>query len=523
METLLAGPLANIAQSLANEKPFGQWAFINACTQTRYERRLRLLIDLLPEAGALLDALCVAEAQSRHCVLADPTVRTAINAAIAHFKLDKPVQNPEEFISIFRLAKEFLQTNSSISALEAGSPEGLRIGPGEAMIWCNDHASDVAGQAFRRLLHTYVSDLEFRTPQGETLEMLREGTRLLYDLFPDLAASVFKHVRVVAIGGPTVDWERWQLRKKGFSLDSATLFDIPATIFIAPSVLTSPWQAAEYLLHECLHQKWYDLRHTHFMLRRGYQSDESPLIRSLWNVSPPGNPNDWPVCRSLAAFHVYVHLGLYFSALMQCPPVLIERYGSFDRVESALMARRSFDRAHYLGAQVRKSRTELGTAGEQFLEWLFAALHRLDPTPPPADAHVHLLLDLYERQVFQIRRMLREADLRAPESLTAEQATEPACVLASLINRELGVAEQVLAVATATAVSPGERPISGADLASAFQHTRQQVIDTLRSTIPEVFHRSSAQVPDKTLGQLVQEMVETSSAQIQELTVRLRP
>ena len=94
-------------------------------------------------------------------------------------------------------------------------------------------------------------------------------------------------------------------------MKSSSQYLLGGAIFISESVLDSPWQIAEQLFHESLHQKLYDFRHAHTVLAQDSPNiDDHParpsVVRSLWNY--PGN--EWDSHQALAAFHVYVHLAL---------------------------------------------------------------------------------------------------------------------------------------------------------------------------------------------------------------------
>ncbi len=356
--------------------------------------------------------------------------------------------------------------------------------------------------------------------------MLVQGSQLLSELLPKLARSALHHNHLVAV----VD------ERHAIKFSSATSSKIPGTIFLSSSVLQTPWQAAEYLFHEALHQKFLDVENTHSIFRRGYRVANSPQIRSLWNRSRPDSSNDWPINRALAAFHVYVHLALFFIVVEVRAPELVKLYGPLHNLEPAISARRAFDRAHYLGNQLKQlGWEELGLAGQRLVDWLFDILALLDPAPPPADAYVHLLLDLYNREAEQTRKLLSAQLNHESESpLAASGKSAAQQILPYLIQSELAVAERISSqlgnLEFSCSFNQADQSslqlpsqVTDAELAAAFQAARACVSDALRRVPPESFNRVYQAEPTKTLGQLVQEMVKHSSQHLNTLDEYLTP
>ena len=378
-------------------------------------------------------------------------------------------------------------------------------------VWCEDRSvDDPLGRIFQGQFDRYHRALQLRTPDKNCQQMLRAGAALLRDLFPKLSQSVFDHVHVVAI-----------VALDSVSSTSFTDPRIPGTIFLSPSTLTNPWDAAEYLLHEALHIKFVDLEHTHSLVTSDFALGKSPKIRALWNRPLPGNENEWLISRALTVMHVYTSLAFFFTAVQHDSPHLGQTYGALANGFNAVrQKRRALDRARYLGEQLEHHSTYLGFAGRRFVRWLKSMLDALDPYPPPPDSRAHLLLDLYEREAVEFRQQIQRLGTKigdtAGPSLWALQ-------IAEITKNEIdgthdivyslketpgfsGIAKQWNALATSK-----ERDKSLDEAAQKFLSVRACISEMLRSVPPESYlKRRGAKNGTGTAGELVQEMVEHS-------------
>src|SRR5262249_47503729 len=153
-------------------------------------------------------------------------------------------------------------------------------------------------------------------------------------------------------------------------------FRVPGVIFLAQARLEDPWYVAEHLIHEALHQKLYDIRHSHSVLLRdfGHETregdDTPPRVISLWNAEDPPGANRWGPSRTLAALHVYAHLavlGLLADEACDAGADLPARSDAAGTVSAAS----SFRRAVYLGRELMgEYRDELGPGGVALVDWL---------------------------------------------------------------------------------------------------------------------------------------------------------
>jgi len=390
---------------LATNRPFGDPGYINACTHSRYERRLEMLASSVPAAATLLETVRLADDEKKHRVMGDPAVRIAINLGIFEFQRRATSGVAvADILSTLDAASAFLTDSVRRPPLQAGALNPAQLpAPFGNWVWTSEREDDAPARIVLGMYeHTERGRTVLRTPGAGHLAVLEAGTRLLSDTIPLLAGSALDHAHLVAVvGGAAVS----NPQRRPFK--SFTIVTMPGTIFLDASVLANVWQAAEALLHESLHHKLYDLQHSHSILRRGYLTTAAPKIRAPWNRSFNGS-NEWPVDRALAAFHVYVHLAFLFSIIERRSDTLERAHGPFGSFNPSVSARQALDRAQYLGSELGRHRGELGVAGQRFLEWMSDILGKCDPKPPALGARVHLTLDLYNSETGSIAAAVLE-------------------------------------------------------------------------------------------------------------------
>ncbi|WP_158708878.1 hypothetical protein [Streptomyces sp. NRRL S-920] len=101
----------------------------------------------------------------------------------------------------------------------------------------------------------------------------------------------------------------------------------------------------------------------------------------------------------------HVHLSLFCTLAERRAPALESTYGPVDAPHPMTPGRKVFERAHYLGEQLRSTTwPELGLAGRGLTDWLTSILRALDPARPPPGATLHLLLHRYLREAAKARK-----------------------------------------------------------------------------------------------------------------------
>ena len=391
--------------ALANCRPFGDPAYIWQRLCRHYLRRLEMLEDYSNYAQAVVSELTCASEDQRRSVLGDPAVRASIDGFLRHVAHGRERVHIDELEFSLSLAAANLTSHTAVPPLAEGAREVFTLqGLSWPWIWSEDRVeSDPLGEFFRRTFRHYLPGLSLMTPDPRMREMLLMGRKLLYDLVPELARSALAHVHLIAVVDP---------KSKGFT--SLTHPRISGTVVFSPLVLTTPWKAAEYLLHEAMHVKFTDLERTHSLLHEDYSEFSSPRIRPIWNRVQPEGASDWPINRALTVCHVYTCLALFHSVLItRSDSIDNGRYG-LPRVDVKRKARQSFDRAHYMRQQLAIHKESLGPGGCLLVRWLDAVLRSLDPSPPPEGAYGHLFLDLYEREADRLAELLQDLNDKTP-------------------------------------------------------------------------------------------------------------
>jgi hypothetical protein len=400
LATDTADTLTRLAREFAFHPLFGDPVLMHERTLRRYRHRVTVLGEKLTEAAELTARVADQPVDRCNLVLLDPTVRIAINTLVVTADLVHERLAP--FRSVLSDAARVLAENAATPPLQYGLVNPLPLRD-QTWIWAGDHErhlpSRVLREAYDKLEHNRSIPI---TPDADGCDMLDRGVRMLEDLLPDLTRSALAHVPLVAIVGAPPG-------ARPVPFDSFTAGSLPGTIVLSRKALTTPWKTAELVLHECLHQKWYDLQHTHSMLRRGYHHHQSPRVRSVWNRAIPEENAAWPCCRSVGALHVYVHLAVLFALMERRQEELTARYGPIKGPQPAALFRRACDRAAYLAEQIPLHASEFGEAGRVFLDWLQDCLKAMDRDPPARGATGHLIVDLYAREVEEIRGEMPKA------------------------------------------------------------------------------------------------------------------
>ncbi|VVQ28488.1 hypothetical protein PS943_00924 [Pseudomonas fluorescens] len=405
--------LGVVEDVLAQHPVFGDTSYIFEQLQNCYTRRLTKVSARLPSALKLLEAFKSFEGYLRDHITGNTVLRCAIQHALASIEGNIEGGMPlEECDAIFEMVTQNLKTDTFHDI----STNLRRLGPAHyhGWIWDEEYPSNVLGRSFRHLINQNYKE-GLCTLSAVEIENLSKGEELLRLLVPKLAPSALSHAHFVGFFSDDGPWK---------NKSSSSQFRIAGTIFINRKLLRSPWIIAEHLLHESLHQKLYDLRHTHSLLIRGIESQQDGArVWSPWNAEE--NANRWDTHRTLAAFHVYVHLSL-LSKISELRAEELE--GTYGPIREMIESKKAIERARYLGEQLKNTCwQELGLSGKRFVNWLFEILEVLNPTPPPPGAYFHHILDLYRREAnhintldhFSLPTIVHELSILAKEEINS--------------------------------------------------------------------------------------------------------
>jgi hypothetical protein len=502
--------LETIETILARHQVFGDSDYINEQLRRCYKRRLGKISAYLPAGGELLSALDRAPDHNQYRVIGDTVVRCAIQHALKQLETGTEYGLPlDQCEEIIRATARHVEEGRPGAPLESGVTELHHLGPRSphVWIWSEDHADDVFGRSFRYLVQDNYGE-SLCTLDSEELELLARGAQLLEDLLPTLSRSALSHTHLIAVFPMAGNW-----RGKA----SSSQFRISGTIFLSRELLRSPWQVAEYLFHESLHQKLYDFRHGHSLLVPGYWSKDTSRVCALWNTPDSSRSNYWDTHRAVVAFHVYVHLALLCTVAEQRALELEPVYGTPRRPFTMLESRRAFERARYLGEQIKeRCWQELGFAGQQIVEWLLSVLDAFDPDPPPPGAYVHLLLDLYRRDADRVELILGELDATA-----SAPGTATAALLGELIKLIREEVDGTRALLSAVRAEPVLRRLDNAlaqyadeEMGMRFPQVRRLIAKILLELAPDGYRLDGSSPSSGDPEEVMKQMIHGSSQRL---------
>ncbi|MGO9454267.1 MAG: O-methyltransferase [Candidatus Binataceae bacterium] len=494
-----------IEEVLANHRAFGDSAYIREQFHLWQKDRLTLLANRLPSARRLLDVLDGTDAFNSYCLIGNTVVRCAIRHALIRIEDDGQYGlSLPDCERVFDAAALHLELGNLGTPLESGMNRLPCYGaePYHGWIWSEQHTDDVFGQSFKYLIQQNFGD-SLCAPSADEVTGLAAGAQLLHNLVPSLASSALSHVHLI---GCFPDFGFWKEKQ------SSSQFKTGGTIFLSQRSLRNPWWVAEHLLHEALHQKLYDFRQGHSLLeprylQRSFPSKDTAKVWSPWNAEKLSRANYWDTHRTLAAFHVYVHVALVSLIADQRASDLEEVYrGRRGMIDS----RKALDRARYLGEQLKTfCWDELGFAGKALVDWLTVILNLLDPSPAPAGAYFHFLLELYDKESTKVESLL---------NATQSRGSTVRHKLSFLAKEEIEAIRQLLTTIHANQTLEEFNDVvskyANAALGANFSHVRRLIASTLRGMSPNGFGLPTGPSGSVDSNDLVRQMVRSASQQL---------
>jgi hypothetical protein len=501
--TMIPDDIARFDAILSQGRPFGDSRYILEQMRDAYRRRIEMISVQLPVARQLLDVLKRVDEETHYRVLGDPLVRAVVQQALGQIDGIQMVLSLEECDEILRETVRNLENGATGSPLAWGARERnhLEVGFRTPWIWTTERSDDIFGRSFQKLIAAEYSE-SLCTPSSDNIAMLQKATRLLHELFPLLARSAFSHAQVLGVFAGTGNWEK---------VASSSQFRITGAIFLNKTTLKNPWWVAEHLLHESLHQKLYDFRHAHSLLARDDPNAKDlptdvRMVVSPWNTPGLDAANSWDPHRTMAAFHVYVHLAVFCAVAEQRAPEFESVYGPIDTLPAMTSSRRAFERARYLGENLRSSSwTELGLAGQRMVEWFCSVLDALDPCPAPPGSYLHLILDRYLMEAAKVQQKFPSPGLESH--------------LSRLIQDEIRSTKAVLAAMNTEAESKKfSLSLSNwpnLEQETTFPQVRRLIAETLLSLASNGHTLKPASwTASRSPDEMVRDMVETSSQEL---------
>ena len=493
---------AIIEKVLASDGVFGDSLRIREGRHLAYRSRLEQLSAHLPQAEMLRVRL-VEMGWSRIGLLAgNIVVRAAIDdALVAIASGDRQDVALKHCRCVLDIAADGIENVINPGFLGFGFGELLYPEFGEAgiAVWSVQEPETVYGRTFKRLLEDRLAEIVGERAAlcdvgPDDVAKLTRAISLLRGLVPSLAASALFHTDMLVVF-PSEEWGN------GLSLSQARL---GGAIFMSREILDNPWRLAEQIFHESLHQKLYDFRCACSVLEPGVA--RTARVRALWNIQG-GEAQLWNTSRTLTAFHVYVHLGL-FGLKVEAGSASFEEEFGLAKASGVTSSRTALQRARYLSRSLAaQCWGELAVAGRRLVEWLTDILDVLEDAPALAGDHLHLLLDRYLREP----RVLVTAS-----GMTSSVAHSE--MLAALARDEVQVVQSVMGVLVSDdAAGALGRSLGGVDGdgAELLLRSRLLIAEALQDAVDDRSGSASVATERREARKILEQMIERSTLRIQ--------
>ena len=336
-----------------------------------------LQLEAVSRDRPLIQELCRELRQERNSraaadVLKDPVVTTGI----ADLLVGGERFPSDETETVFAAVLSHLRKGRSGMPVATGCAVHFRPNDSTPPIalWDPSALQSPVARRFDFLVKTFISGDFFRIgailepPEPAFAKVLERGYDLLSIVLPELSASVLAHTRLLGV----LSWG------SASGSGSATDYHIPSTMFLY-NVPDTPWETAALLLHEALHNKLTDIAATGSIIRPAVERGPQ-TIRAIWHTDNPRINADWTIRKAVYAFHVYVHMTLFFARIERLEASLPADFGApptaFEhRLEKAL------GRAGYLGEELAVHADRYFTRdGRILFAWLRDMLSRICDT-----------------------------------------------------------------------------------------------------------------------------------------------
>jgi hypothetical protein len=369
--------IRTLESKLADECPFGNAQHINNLIDRLCLHRLSLAETKLPAAFKLKEALCTLSDDRRRYFLRDSALRLGVDQALLYAKGLSARYTLDWTVQLLSQATSLLRCPDQTALLESLQPMSARLGPGlsSPFVWHSPNTNAIL-QGIEEIVYETVPDACIDAPRPEQIQTLQAGVTLLEYLLPRLTLSALNHAIAIII---VSHQETPGLGHRGFG--SGTTRSLPGVIVVSASELTTPWQAAEILLHEALHLKFIDLEFTHSMNLKSNNGIEPWTIIPPWRKLNAGSEG-WSPIRAMTAAHVYTGLSLFFqsSQLLEHSDTL----ASYGPVEFQRMIQAAPYRAQFLLGELSERIESLGLAGQYFVKWLQYLTEQLTKVTSPS-------------------------------------------------------------------------------------------------------------------------------------------
>lgn len=374
---------------LCADRQFGDSAAVGERNYARFRLGLTMLAHRDDSCAQTLRTTAAEPEERLRPLLFDPVLRQCFEDDILRLE-----NGTLEHSALGRYLARYIGERPVADPPSVGPCEGLtqprrRAWPGLGNAWLltelkpRDPVDEMLGDRLMELYRDALGDGPARaqapvSPTSADQATLREGAELLASLMPATGASVLGHITMVGFTRRETQEGPLQSMSGGDPL--------PSSVLLSPERCTSPWLAAESLLHEGSHLKLFDALRTGSVVRNATERVPIP-----WRIG------SWTVIRVFVALHFYVHLLVFQAAATAADEAVRKRFGPPPAAEvidepspgtpAALHGshRTSAERARYLAERVLALPEEALTEnGHRFARWLLAVLRLVDedaPTP----------------------------------------------------------------------------------------------------------------------------------------------
>ncbi|MFF3752492.1 HEXXH motif-containing putative peptide modification protein [Streptomyces sp. NPDC002018] len=376
---------------LCADRQFGDSAAIGERNLARFRLGLTMLARHDGEGEKALRAAAAAADEHLRPLLYDPVLRNCFEVDLVRLESGRLGRSSFARLSGYA-AGAAADAPSSTGPCEALTHPHRPAWPGRGDAWImtepapRDSAQEILAGRLMELYRDALGDVRAAGPVDPTDDIravLREGAELLATLLPSAGAGVLGHVTMVGFTHRESEEGPLQSMSGGDPL--------PSTVLLAPERCTSPWLAAESLLHEGAHLKLFDALRTGALV-----ANPNERVPIPWRIGR------WTLIRVFVALHFYVHLLVFRAAAATAGDAVRERFGpppsaeELDEPSPGTPAARSgeyrtsAERARYLAQCVLTLPDQALTEnGHRFARWLLTVLRLVDddaPQPPDRTA-----------------------------------------------------------------------------------------------------------------------------------------
>jgi hypothetical protein len=201
-----------------------------------------------------------------------------------------------------------------------------------------------------------------RPMSAANISQMEKALEFLNEFSSPVARDIAINVRHFCL----IDFARWSVMSSSDYREIAQSVSshlIPSVCFLSTYSLSNMSLLIEALYHEALHKKLSNLIYSRHILKDYYDALTAPRFCSYWNQDTQWNSNQWEFDRALYAFHLYVHLTVFYGVLLEG-----EEQNELPRSWCADRREKSIERGKAIGKWLLQTAdTCMGADGRPFL------------------------------------------------------------------------------------------------------------------------------------------------------------